>query len=82
MSNKTTSAPAADAVGSRLDRGVGRPEPERDKAGPRGTYGCACVADSARLCTLLRYGRDIDSREQHDDDCECLCHQWRDDDER
>ena len=39
------------------------------------------MADSARLCTLLRYDRDIDSREQHDDDCECLCHQWRDDDD-
>ena len=50
--------------------------------GPRGTYGCACVSDSARMCALLRYGRDIDSHEQHDDDCcECLCHQWRDDDD-
>ena len=26
------------------------------------------MSDSARLCTLLRYGRDIDSHEQHDDD--------------
>ena len=56
-------------------------QPERDGAGPRGTYGCACVSDSARMCTLLRYGRDIDSHEQHDDNCECLCHDWRDDDE-
>lgn len=49
--------------------------------GPAGTYGCACVADSARLCTLLRYGRDIDSHEQRDDNCECLCHQWREEDD-
>jgi len=69
------------AVAVRLQRPVGRPVDEAsDAEGPRGTYGCACVADSARLCTLLRYGRDIDSREQHDDDCECLCHQWSDDD--
>ncbi len=53
----------------------------RDTEGPAGTYGCACASSSARLCTLLRYGRDIDDREQHDDDCECLCHQWRDDDD-
>lgn len=52
---------------------------DTDTEGPAGTYGCACVADSARLCTLLRYGRDMDAREQHDDDCECLCHTWSDD---
>lgn len=69
------------AGGSPVERGVGRLGPERDQEGPRGTYGCACVSDSARLCTLLRYDRDMDSREQHDDDCECLCHQWSDDDE-
>lgn len=33
MNDKTTSAPAANAVGSRLDRGVGRPGPERDIVG-------------------------------------------------
>lgn len=64
----------------RPNDGLGVCHPERDQEGPRGTYGCACVSDSARLCTLLRYGRDIDSHEQHDD-CECLCHQWSDDDE-
>lgn len=69
------------AVAAPVDQPVGRPVDEAtDAEGPRGTYGCACVADSARLCALLRYGRDIDSHEQHDDDCECLCHQWRDDD--
>lgn len=69
--------------GPGLQRSVGRLATEgTDAEGPRGTYGCACVSDSARLCTLLRYGRDIDSSDQHDDDCECLCHQWRNDDER
>ncbi len=78
MSN-TTLRPA---VAGPLEPSVGRPVDEAtDADGPRCTYGCACVADSARLCTLLRYGRDIDSHEQHDDDCECLCHQWRDDDD-
>lgn len=66
---------------NQVERPVGRLAPERDQDGPRGTYGCACVAYSARLCTLLRYGRDIDSHEQQDDDCECLCHQWSDDDD-
>ena len=68
-------------MGTPVERVVGRLGPERDQEGPRGTYGCACVSDSARLCTLLRYDRDMDSREQHDDDCECLCHQWSDDDD-
>lgn len=32
-----------EAVGPRLDRGVGRPANEgTDAEGPRGTYGCAC----------------------------------------
>lgn len=78
MNEPTGTAQPADA--GQVDRPVGRMDPERDTDGPRGTYGCACVSDSARLCTLLRYGRDMDDREQHDD-CECLCHQWSDDDE-
>lgn len=78
MSN-TTLRPA---VAGPLEPSVGRPVDEAtDADGPRGTYGCACVSDSARLCTLLRYDRDMDSREQHDDDCECPCHQWSDDDD-
>lgn len=81
MSQPVRNAEELPAVGTPVERPVGRLAPERDQDGPRGTYGCACVADSARLCTLLRYSRDIDSREQHDDDCECLCHQWRDDDD-
>ena len=81
MSQPVRNADELPAVGTPVERLVGRLEPERDQDGPRGTYGCACVADSARLCALLRYGRDIDSREQHDDDCECLCHQWDDEDD-
>lgn len=48
--------------------------------GPRGTYGCACVSDGVRMCTLLRYpGRDV--FEVGDDNCECMCHQWREEDD-
>ena len=75
MSDNEAKVPADEG---RLQRPVVRSAPERDQEGPRGTYGCACVSDSARMCTLLRYDRDMDSLEQHDDDCECLCHQWSD----
>ena len=81
MSQPVRNADELPAVGTPVERRVGRLEPERDQDGPRGTYGCACVSDSARLCALLRYDRDIDSREQHDDYCECLCHEWSDDDD-
>ena len=66
MRKQDEQMPTADA--GPVERVVGRPAPERDQDGPRGTYGCACVSDSARLCALLRYDRDIDSREQHDDE--------------
>ncbi len=48
--------------------------------GPAGTYGCACVSDNARNCALFRSGYHInaDGFEEH---CECLCHQWRDEDD-
>lgn len=49
-----------------------------DTYGPRGTYGCACVSRNAKVCMLVRYGYaylDADER------CECLCHQWDDDDD-
>lgn len=62
------------------DRPVGRLAPERDQAGPRGTYGCACVSDSARMCTLLRYP-ERDVCDMGDDNCECMCHQWRQEDD-
>ena len=47
---------SATAVGTRLDRPVGRLGPERDQEGPRGTYGCACVSREARTCLIVRYG--------------------------
>ena len=51
-------------------------EPATDTSGPRGTYGCACVADSAHACAEIRYGyRDIPEL------CECMCHDWRTDDD-
>ncbi len=53
---------------------------ETDTSGPRGTYGCACVSDSARMCTLLRYP-ERDVCDTGDDNCECHCHQWRDEDD-
>lgn len=46
----------------------------KNTSGPRGTYGCACVSRDASWCAKLRLGGDIDEQ------CECLCHQWRDDD--
>ncbi len=59
-----------------VDVNVGRLVDERNTEGPRGTYGCACVADSAHACAEIRYGyRDLP------EPCECLCHQWRDDDD-
>ncbi len=72
----TDAPPPAPAVGARLEPGVGRLVPERDHAGPRGTYGCACVSRSGHACAELRYGyREIP------EPCECLCHEWRDDDD-
>lgn len=65
------------AVVGPLEPSVGRPADDAtDTSGPRGTYGCACVADSAHACAEIRYGyRDLP------EPCECLCHQWRDDDD-
>lgn len=37
-------------------------------------YGCACKADDARICIVLRYGEDTDG-----EPCVCLCHEWRKD---
>lgn len=50
---------------------------ERDTYGPRGTYGCACVSSDPRSCLVYRSDRLPDLGEQ----CECMCHEWRDDDE-
>lgn len=69
---------AAPAVGIRLDRSVGRPVPERDTSGPRGTYGCACVSRDMRECILVRYRGLFDNLHDY---CECLCHHWEDEDD-
>ena len=50
----------------------------RDQEGPRGTYGCACVSREARTCLIVRYGY-RESMTGSDERCECLCHQWDDD---
>ena len=47
-------------------------------AGPRGTYGCACVSREARTCLIVRYGY-RESMTGSDERCECMCHQWDDD---
>lgn len=39
-------------------------------------YGCACVADSAQLCADIRF-----HRIERGEPCECLCHQWREEDD-
>ena len=52
----------------------------RDTEGPHGTYGCACVSCDARECVLMREGYRGDDAGYYDT-CECLCHQWSDDDE-
>ena len=49
---------------------------EMNQSGPAGTYGCACVADDAGDCMLMRYGYQSEPQK-----CECLCHQWRGDDD-
>lgn len=78
MSNdeQTTTSEQRSAVATRLDRGVGRLEPERDQAGPRGTYGCACAHHDGSMCAWIRYGGD-----GPEDPCECLCHGWPEDED-
>ena len=66
-----------EAVGPRLDRGVGRPVNEGTNTdSPRGTYGCACLDRDSVQCAAIRYGMD-----HFGEACTCLCHQWSDDDE-
>ena len=64
---------SADKIVGSTD-GLGVSEP-RDTEGPQGTYGCACLSHDAKMCTFLRYGMDAD------DPCECLCHNWREQDD-
>jgi hypothetical protein len=52
------------------------PNEQRDTEGPRGTYGCACPSDDALECAAIRYGFDF----MHEY-CDCICHQWRDEDD-
>lgn len=52
---------------------------DRDTSGPRGTYGCACPSRDGRICITLRYGEE--AAEDLNDRCQCLCHEWDDDDE-
>ena len=60
---------SSDGLGGSGDEGT-------NTSGPRGTYGCDCVSDSAHACAEIRCGyREIP------DPCECLCHDWRDDDD-
>lgn len=49
---------------------------ENNEAGPRGSYGCACMDRDSVQCAAIRYGMD-----HWGEPCECLCHQWSDDDE-
>ena len=73
MTAETTTPPAGV---SQVERGVGRLEPERDQAGPRGTYGCACAHHDGSMCAWIRYGGD-----GPEDPCECLCHGWQEDED-
>ena len=52
------------------------PEAERDGEGAKGKYGCACLDRDSVQCAAIRYGMD-----HYGEPCECLCHQWDDDDE-
>lgn len=76
MSQPVRKADELPAVGTPVERPVGRLEPERDQDGPRGTYGCACVDLDSVQCAAIRYGMD-----HYGEACGCLCHQWDDDDE-
>jgi hypothetical protein len=49
---------------------------DRNQKGPRGTYGCACVAHDSVECAAIRYGMD-----HWGEPCECLCHQQSEDDD-
>jgi hypothetical protein len=84
MSN-TTLRPA---VAGPLEPSVGRPVDEgTDAEGPRGTYGCACLSRDARECMVRRYpdeptlGPQPDDRYLSAERCQCLCHEWSDEDD-
>lgn len=62
---------SSDQLGGSVNEGT-------DTTGPRGTYGCACVSRDARTCLIVRYGY-RENMTRLDERCECLCHQWSDD---
>ena len=73
----TDAPPLPPAVGAQVERGVGRLVNEgTDTEGPRGTYGCACLDSDSVQCAAIRYGMD-----HWGEACQCLCHQWGDDDD-
>ena len=77
MSQPVRNADELPAVGTPVERPVGRPVDEAtDTSGPRGTYGCACLDRDSVQCAAIRYGMD-----HYGEACGCLCHQWDDDDE-
>ena len=74
---KPEDATVPTAVGTPLEPSVGRlPDEATNACGPRGTYGCACLDRDSVKCAAIRYGMD-----HYGEACECLCHQWDDDDE-
>jgi hypothetical protein len=52
-----------------------------NEEGPRGSYGCACVSRDARECALMRYGHGCDEQSGYYETCDCMCHQWDDDED-
>ena len=75
---KPEDATVPTAVGTPLEPSVGRlPDEATNASGPRGTYGCACVSRNAFACAEIRDGYCEEQRR-----CECMCHNWEDDDEQ
>lgn len=52
-------------------------KPNTNEWGPAVTFSCACVSRDAHACMRLRYDTDT-----ADEECECPCHTWADEDER
>ena len=77
MSQPVREADELPAVGTPVERPVGRPVDEAtDAEGPRGTYGCACLDRDSVQCAAIRYGMD-----HYGEPCTCMCHPWTDDDD-
>ena len=54
------------------------PDAPTNTEGPAGTYGCACVHHDRWMCYELRYGHRARELNEH---CECLCHEWDDEED-